>query len=147
MPLLTHGRFHEQPQRRRRSRPHDSECSFSVGGTSQSLERNLSNRKDHTALIIKYQDKGCDILMQFWWAKWKIISWCDITEFSYIYDVTADIVKISIIYWCAAGCQTLEFRLYLLKTNRLWRLLIMLFHWQSRILYICAYVCIPFDEI
>ncbi len=45
MPLLTHGRFHEQPQRRRRSRPHGSECSSSVGGTSLSLERNLGNRK------------------------------------------------------------------------------------------------------
>lgn len=45
MPLLTHGRFHEQPQRQRRSRPHGSECSSSVGGTSLSLERNLGNRK------------------------------------------------------------------------------------------------------
>lgn len=45
MPLLTHGRFREQPQRQRRSRPHGSECSSSVGGTSLSLGRNLGNRK------------------------------------------------------------------------------------------------------
>lgn len=62
MPLLTHGRFHEQPQRQRRSHPHGSECSSSVGGTSLSLEHTLSDTKDHTALIIK--NESGDILMQ-----------------------------------------------------------------------------------
>lgn len=61
--LLTHGRFREPPQRRRRSHLRGSECSSSVGGTSLSLERNLGNTKDHTDLIIKNQGEGRDILV------------------------------------------------------------------------------------
>lgn len=59
VPLLTHGQFHERPQRQRRSRPHGSECSSSAGGTCPSLERNLGNRKDHTALIITFGIAEC----------------------------------------------------------------------------------------
>lgn len=63
--LLTHGRFHEQPQRQRRSRPRGSECNFSAGGTSLSQERNLGNRKEHTTQIIVFGMNECTAL------------WCD----------------------------------------------------------------------
>lgn len=107
MPLLTHGRFHEQPQRRRRSRPHGSECSSSVGGTSQSLERNLGNRKDHTALIIKYQDEGHDILISADEQGGKLSLHVTLLNLA-IYDVIAVVVKVSLFSQCAAGYQTLE---------------------------------------
>lgn len=61
-PLLTHGRFHEQPQRQRRSRPRGSECNSSAGGTSLSLEHILGNRKDHTTQIIVFGITDCTAL-------------------------------------------------------------------------------------
>ena len=89
-PLLTHGRFRERPQRRRRSRPRGSECSSSVGGTSRSPERNLGNRKDHTALIIKHQEWRSGywhkvllikvengLLRWHHWTLWATLIWCD----------------------------------------------------------------------
>lgn len=75
VPLLTHGLFREQPQRQRRSRPRGSKCSSSAGGTSLSLERNLGNRKDHTAPIIKL----------------------NITELGVLYNAIAVKIKVSVI--------------------------------------------------
>lgn len=72
--LLTHGQFREQPQRQRRSHPRGSKCSSSVGGTSLSLERNLGNRKDHTAPTIKL----------------------NITERGVLYNVIATRLKVSV---------------------------------------------------
>lgn len=107
MTLLTRGRFHGQPQRRRRSHLRGLECSFSVGGTSPSLERNLGNRKDHTALIIKHQDECHDILIQCLWLRH--------TNYYYYTDVTLLNLENFILcsssfseglFWCMAGCQT-----------------------------------------
>lgn len=130
MPLLTHGRFHEQPQRRRRNHPHGLECSSLVGGTSLSLERNLGNRKDHTALIIKYDNATLLNLREL----------RDIFFLNNCFQCYFLVPARVFIFWCSSFLDRNSFKI--IKTNvqgklKRWKMLLCSHYMNAKIKHLC----------